>query len=204
MENLNLYENFKSVPDVAKKTIPAGRLKGMTDINPMWRIKSLTEQFGPCGIGWKYTIKDQRLEKGANEEIAAFVTIDLFYLYEGKWSEAIPGVGGSSFVAKEKNGMYQSDECFKMALTDAIGIACKALGMAADVYFQKDRTKYDQTPPAQIPKPGEEVTPELAKLLSDVAMCTTTDELKELWVSNPDFHNSSILKQTINKLKETL
>ncbi|MFA5299979.1 MAG: hypothetical protein WC389_17470, partial [Lutibacter sp.] len=165
------------------------------------------ERFGPCGIGWKYTIKDQRLEKGANEEIAAFVTIDLFYLYEGKWSEAIPGVGGSSFVAKEKNGMYQSDECFKMALTDAIGIACKALGMAADVYFQKDRTKYDQTPPDQIPKPAEKgpkVTPELAKLLSDVAMCTTTDELKELWVSNPDFHNSSILKQTINKLKETL
>ena len=95
---------FKSVPDVAKKTIPAGRLKGMTDINPMWRIKSLTERFGPCGIGWKYTIKDQRLEKGCNDEISAFVSIDLFYMYNGKWSEAIPGIGGSSFVAKEKAG----------------------------------------------------------------------------------------------------
>ena len=204
MENLSLYESFKSVPDVAKKTIPAGRLKGMTDINPMWRIKSLTERFGPCGIGWKYTIKDQRLEKGCNDEISAFVSIDFFYMYNGKWSEAIPGIGGSSFVAKEKSGMYQSDECFKMALTDAIGIACKALGMAADVYFQKDRTKYDQTPQAQIAKPAEEVTPELAKLLSEVAMCTTTDKLKSLWIANPTFHNSSLLKQTINKLKETL
>jgi hypothetical protein len=30
-----------------------------------------------------------------------------------------------------------------MALTDALSVACKALGFAADVYFEKDRTKYD-------------------------------------------------------------
>ena len=48
------------------------------------------------------------------------------------------------FVAKEKSGMYTSDECFKMALTDAISVACKALGVGADVYWDKDKTKYDQ------------------------------------------------------------
>ena len=100
--------------------------------------------------------------------------------------------------------MYQSDECFKMALTDALGTACKTLGMAADVYFQKDRTKYNQIAQAPTQKTAEEVTPELAKLLSEVSMCTTTDELKSLWIANPTFHNSSLLKQTINKLKETL
>lgn len=30
-----------------------------------------------------------------------------------------------------------------MAITDAIGSAAKLLGLAADVYFEKDRTKYD-------------------------------------------------------------
>ena len=39
-----------------------------------------------------------------------------------------------------------------MALTDAISVACKALGMAADVYYERDRSKYDRdegdpTPP---------------------------------------------------------
>lgn len=63
----------------------------------------------------------------------------------GEWSEAIQGIGGSSFVTNEKNGLYTSDECFKMALTDAISVACKALGMGADVYWDKDSTKYDQT-----------------------------------------------------------
>lgn len=142
--NLKIYEAVRKVPQQAMKPIQGGRLKGMTDINPMWRIKALTEQFGPCGIGWKYEITDKRLEKGGGDEIAAFVDIDLYFKHEDKWSEAIPGTGGSSFVAKENKGLYTSDECFKMALTDAISVACKALGFGADVYWDKDKTKYDK------------------------------------------------------------
>lgn len=144
MENLAIYNAVRSVPDSAKRQIGAGRLKGKTDINPMWRLKTLTEQFGPCGIGWKYVITDKRLEQGANGEVAAFLDIDLFVKADGVWSDAIPGTGGSAFVAKEKNGPYTSDECFKMALTDAISVACKALGFGADVYWEADRSKYDK------------------------------------------------------------
>ena len=142
-ENMRLYETFKTTPNEARKQIQAGRLKGFTDINPMWRFKKLTEEFGPCGIGWKYEIVNQRLQPGHGNEVAAFVDILLYYKVDGEWSEGIPGVGGSAFVAQEKNGPHTSDECFKMALTDAIGTACKALGMSADIYFEKDRTKYN-------------------------------------------------------------
>lgn len=152
MENLAIYNAVRSVPDSAKRQIGAGRLKGKTDINPMWRLKTLTEQFGPCGIGWKYVITDKRLEQGANGEVAAFLDIDLFVKVDGAWSEAIPGTGGSAFVAKEKNGPYTSDECFKMALTDAISVACKALGFGADVYWEADRSKYDNPAPVTYPK----------------------------------------------------
>ena len=143
MENLELYRSVAEVPTNAKKPIAAGRLKGKTDINPMWRIEKLTEQFGLCGIGWKYVITDKRLEAGANGEISAFVDIDLYFKYEGTWSEAIPGTGGSAFVANERNGLYTSDECFKMALTDAISVACKALGFGANVYWEAGGSKYD-------------------------------------------------------------
>lgn len=152
MENLAIYNAVRSVPGSAKRQIGAGRLKGKTDINPMWRLKTLTEQFGPCGIGWKYVITDKRLEQGANGEVAAFLDIDLFVKVDGAWSEAIPGTGGSAFVAKEKNGPYTSDECFKMALTDAISVACKALGFGADVYWEADRSKYDKPAPVTSPK----------------------------------------------------
>lgn len=143
--NLDLYNRVRKVPQEAIKSIAAGRLKGMSDINPMWRIKRLTEEFGVCGFGWKYEIIRMWNENGGNGVISSFVHINLFVKMNGEWSEAIQGIGGSSFVINEKNGLYTSDECFKMALTDAISVACKALGMGADVYWDKDSTKYNQT-----------------------------------------------------------
>lgn len=148
-ENMELYIQLQKTPPEAQKCIAAGRLKGMTDINPMWRIKRLTEIFGPCGIGWWYEITDKRIEEGANGEKKAFVDINLFYKWNGEISQPIQGTGGSSFVSAETKGLYTSDECFKMALTDAIGISCKAIGMSADIYFQKDQSKYDLEPEPQ-------------------------------------------------------
>lgn len=141
MGNLDLYNAVRTVPGTAQKKITGGRLNGKTDINPMWRIKSLTEQFGICGIGWKYEIVKLWLEHGT-EEVSAFAQINLYIKQNGEWSDAVPGIGGSSFITKERSGIYVSDECYKMALTDAISVACKALGFGADVYWDKDSTKY--------------------------------------------------------------
>lgn len=145
MDNLKYYNMGREVPAEAKKAITAGRIKGMTDINPMWRIKKLTEMFGACGVGWWYEITDKQIVcDETTKQKAAFVDILLFYKdpESGKDSHGIPGTGGSSFVSQEKNGAYLSDECFKMALTDAISVAAKALGIGADVYFAGDATKY--------------------------------------------------------------
>lgn len=164
MDNLSVYNQVRAVPKEALKEIQAGRLKGKSDINPMWRIKALTEQFGMCGMGWKYVITKQWLEAGGKDEISAFVNIDLFIKVDGVWSDAIPGTGGSSFVANESRGPYMSDECFKMALTDAISVSCKALGFAADVYWNSDSTKYNKPPQqptklAEVPKAQSGVPP---------------------------------------------
>lgn len=135
MENLEIYNQIKEVREEARKKIGGGRLKGMTDIKPMWRIQKLTEIFGVCGFGWKAPIKNKEIIEGANGEKIAIVDIDLYVKIDGKWSEPIEGTGGRNFVAKESNGYYTSDECFKMAYTDAISVACKSLGMGADVYW---------------------------------------------------------------------
>lgn len=165
MENMELYNRLRAVPQEAKTPIGAGRLKGFTDINPMWRIKALTETFGPCGIGWWYRITDKRLE-GSDIEVRAFVDIELQYIWNGQESKPIPGTGGSSFLTKERNGAYTSDECYKMALTDALSVAAKAIGVGADVYYNKDRDKYttvEQEKPhpqeAKAPAPKKPVPP---------------------------------------------
>lgn len=145
-KNLELYNKVRQVPESAQKPIRGGRLKGMTDINPMWRIKTLTDLFGPCGIGWYYEVKDRWIETSmSNDEITANVLISLYIKHDGAWSAPIQGIGGSKLVANEKQGLYVNDECFKMALTDAISVACKALGVGADIYWSNDNTKYNDT-----------------------------------------------------------
>lgn len=145
MSNIALYNRFREVPQEAKKTITGGKLNGFTDINPMWRIKKLTEEFGECGFGWYYD-EVERWKETCGQEVAVFVKIHLYTKRNNEWSAPIVGVGGSKMVQLFKGGevIDFSDEAYKMALTDAISIACKALGMGADVYFANDRTKYDQ------------------------------------------------------------
>lgn len=142
MNNLDLYEKLRAVPQEAIKPILSGRLKGKSDINPMWRIKAMTEVFGACGIGWKYVITKQWAETYGNET-KAYCNIDLFVKVDGKWSDAIQGTGGSSEVTMERNGAYVSDECYKMALTDALSVSMKALGLGADIYFEKGKDTQD-------------------------------------------------------------
>lgn len=151
MTGLELYEKVRTVPENAQREIKGGRLSGKTDINPMWRLKTLTEQFGPCGIGWYY-VPIKKWTEQSGDEIAAFVDIELYIKVDDEWSKPITGTGGSMFVAKESKGLYVSDECYKMATTDAISVACKQLGIGADIYWEADKTKYDK-PEAQPKKP---------------------------------------------------
>ena len=145
--NLELWNKVKAVPDNAQKTITGGKLNGMTDVNPIWRIKTITEQFGVCGIGWYPEIVKIWVEDGAKGEKTANVHMRL-YIYNDqtqKFSQAIDGIGGSKLIATEKGELVTNDECFKMAYTDAFSVCCKMLGVAADVYWQGDKTKYQSS-----------------------------------------------------------
>ena len=143
MDNLEIYSRVCEVPGNAQKKIAAGRLKGFTDINPMWRIKKLTEVFGACGIGWYTDDINHWLEDGADGTKTAHVTLNLYFKVDDEWSKPVFGIGGASYISNEKSGAYTSDECFKMAYTDALSVACKALGFGADVYWEAGRSKYN-------------------------------------------------------------
>ncbi len=177
MGNLDIYEKVRSVPENAQKEIKAGRLKGMTDINPMWRIKTLTELFGVCGVGWKSQIVRTWLDEGANGEIVTNVEILLYIKVDGEWSEGIAGIGGSKLVTKETSGLYTNDECYKSAYTDALSVACKALGIGADIYWNEN-TKYSGN--------GEDKNEEPLTYESALALVLTFGQykgetLKDIW-----------------------
>ena len=143
-ENMRFYGQVQDTPKEAQKSFNNGRFSG-TDINPMWRIKKLTELFGPCGTGWwTQNVKYNFVNSPDTKEIAVFCELELVYVDPETSTESKPvyGVGGNTFVAARSKGLQASDEAMKMAYTDALSIACKALGFSHDIYYQADRTKY--------------------------------------------------------------
>ena len=179
MDKMAIYNAVRNVPENAKKSFNNGSFSG-TDINPMWRLKTLTEQFGPCGAGWYYEVVSERCEEH-HDMVMAIVDIKLYWNVTGDWanptwSAPIYGTGGNKLVSTTKSGMKSSDEGYKMALTDALSVACKALGIGADVYFEKDATsKYSEY--YTQPKPMT-VTHKPTSAMITVLMNKTTDDQK--------------------------
>lgn len=143
------YKALSTPPDMALKTIQFGALKGKSEINPQWKIQVMTEQFGLCGVGWKFEIASTDVRPLDDGTILLFMQVNLYVKDGDKWSEAIPGCGGDFIVDKNKNGLVANDEAYKMCLTDALGNAFKCVGVAADVYLGLCDTKYSKQEAAQ-------------------------------------------------------
>ena len=205
--NLSIFNKVRKVPDNALKQINAGRLKGMSDVNPVWRILAMTDTFGVCGVGWKYEITKQWTETYGNE-IKGFCNINMFIKVDGEWSDAIPGTGGASFVAMERNGAYVSDEVYKMALTDALSVAMKSIGVAADIYFSKGAdlgTKYainEQAANGSLPT--QSTDPNLESILANIKAARNTDELKQIWDDCYTYQSNAIFKGAMSARKKEL
>lgn len=184
MNEMKLWDAVKQPPPEVLKKILGGRLSGMTDIKPQWRYEKATEQFGPCGFGWKYTVDKKWLEPGANEEVVAFADISLYVKIDDQWSEAIPGHGGSKFIAREKintpdERLYTSDEAYKMAVTDALSVSFKQLGFGADVHMGRwDGSKYSLSETVDEGKVAD------WQIACKDAAEGTHEEFKKWWPSN--------------------
>ena len=156
------WEQVSKPPKHALKQISGGRLKGMTDINPQWRYQVMTEAYGPCGVGWKYSI-DKTWTEEYKQEVLVYAQVSLYIATTDPltgWSEPIPGIGGSRVVTSEKNGLYVSDEGYKMAVTDALSVAMKMLGVASDIYMGLwDGSKYHDYKGKQTQEPKGKRTP---------------------------------------------
>jgi hypothetical protein len=197
-DNMKIYEALATPPNDAVKTIGAGKLKGFSDINPQWRYEALTNLFGPCGVGWKYTIDNWHTQEVSTGETMVFVQVSLYIKDGDKWSEPIPAFGGDFLVKQDRNGIHGNDEGFKMAITDALGTACKMIGVAADIYrgliakgasdSKYARREYQSQPPAV--NNGQDA-------MKQAALKGLSERVKALGVSNTEVTN--IIHRQYNK-----
>lgn len=186
-DNLRFYSQACEVPEDALKKIMAGRLRGMSDVNPMWRMKRMTEIFGPVGFGWKYTIDKQWVEV-YGEEVKCFCNVSLYVRdpQTKEWSDAIPGNGGSAIVSKEKNGIYVNDEGYKMALTDALSIAMKPLGIGAKIWYGPKATghnesKYEAATRVDDAASASNSEADMKTAIAEIKAASSIEEYKKIW-----------------------
>lgn len=190
-ENLKIWNAVKQPPPEVLREIKGGRLKGKTDISPQWRYRVMTETFGVCGIGWKYTVDRLWSEQCSADQVFAFAQVSVYVKTDDKWSDAIPGQGGSMLIEKESSGLYSSDEGYKMAITDALSVAFKVLGVAADVYMGMwDGAKYANAQP--------NLTPYVTQIVN-----ATAETLKPIFLEMAeDFRRDPDSLDILTKLKD--
>lgn len=205
MENLEIYEKSRVCPPNALRPIQGGKLKGKSDINPVWRIKQLTELFGPCGIGWKLCNTKYWTEPGADGAVSAWCSTELKIKVDGEWSDGIEGVGGSMLVELERGKLVTNDEAFKMANTDAISVCCKMLGFAADVYWEADRTKYTSStePPAPV-EPARYICSHCGKEITAVINKGTRYSPEEIKVRSGETYGRSLCWECMKLAQQEL
>lgn len=191
MDNLSYYNAFRQPPQEALKEFDNGTFKG-TDINTMWRIKALTEKFGPVGKGW-YFVPLRTWTETNGDETYVFAEINLYVNYDGEWGKPIYGIGGNKLITYVKSKDYYkgSDEAYKMAVTDAFGNACKYLGIGADVYWDNDKSKYTAADEAK--RIEEEIKKTVRKKIIEIVQPKeiTAQELREI----AEIHNCLKLAQ---------
>ncbi len=131
-DNLRIWSALeKTDPKHTKSFTRAGGFKG-TAMRPIWMTRRLTEQFGPCGTGWGMT-KPEFQVVPATDETLVFCTIGLWY---ENVDNMVYGVGGDKVVTKRQSGqVFNNDEAFKSAYTDALSNAMKQIGVGADIHM---------------------------------------------------------------------
>jgi len=130
---------FKTDSRFTKEFRRAGGFSG-TDINPTYRMAVMTEEFGPCGLGWGWNIEDRWSEQ-FGDRCYAFVQCSIWYKLDYGSEEVICTTG--SQIGGTEYGRTP-DEAYKMAVTDAIGKCMTSLGLSADIYMQQYDSKYQR------------------------------------------------------------
>lgn len=137
-DNLAIWNAVEATdPAFTKQFSKGGGFKG-TATNATYLIKKATNQFGPIGIGWGWTILEEKIVEGAasgtHVDKLHYLKLKLWYIWNGQRGE-IEHFGQTMLVGKNKNGPFTDEEAPKKSLTDALSKAMSTLGFAADIHL---------------------------------------------------------------------
>lgn len=185
-DNLTLWNTVEKTPPSHVKEITGKSYRGSSP-KPHYLIHKATETFGPCGIGWGFTIADERVEEGAGGEKMHFARVRVWFKWNGERGE-VEHVGGTQFSGIRKSGQPFTDEdAPKKSVTDALVKALSMIGFAGDIFMGRyDDSKYvnelrdeerqaANSQPAAKPASSAHQKRELEEIERDLLDCRTID-----------------------------
>ena len=166
--NLHIWDEVKNTNPQFTKAFKRDGWEG-TAIDSLHTIQRATELFGPCGLGWGYSILDENIVTDpVSHDLLHFLRVELWWSYEGEEGKVI-GQGGTKMAYTTGDGYrITDDDAVKKSLTDAITNAFAKLGFSADVrlgmfddvkYVEAMRKKFGNKP-ADPPPDEPETLPE--------------------------------------------
>lgn len=142
-ENMRIWGAVEKTDPAATKAATVSGQK-ITSISGQHMVKRATEIFGPAGLGWGWTVLEERFDQGGQirndkgellgHEVGHTVRIRLWYERDGKRGE-VEQYGCTPFAYRSKWGVSTDTEAPKKSLTDAIKKGLAMLGFSADIFL---------------------------------------------------------------------
>ena len=142
-QNMAIWSQVEKTDPAATKSAKVNGQQ-ITSISGQHMIKRATEVFGPVGIGWGWSVVEERFDQGGEirndkgeligREAGHTVRICLWFKQGGERGE-VEQYGCTPFTYKSKWGVTTDTEAPKKSLTDAIKKALAMLGFSADIFL---------------------------------------------------------------------
>ncbi|WP_218174623.1 hypothetical protein [Pseudomonas sp. IPO3774] len=144
--NMQIWEKVSTTDTRYTKAAEVGGQK-ITSLNGTAMIMKATEVFGPVGIGFGWSVMEERFDEGSEmvsgegdkrlvlgRELNHTIKIRFWFELDGKRGE-IEQYGCTRYLYKSKFGTTTDGEAPKKSLTDAIKKSLSMLGFSADVFL---------------------------------------------------------------------
>jgi hypothetical protein len=142
MDKKTLWNRVYVTDPAAVKKI-TGKDYGGSSPSPYWIIERLTDEFGPCGIGWGFNVVNERFERFSDTDTLHIACVRMWYELDGKRGE-LEQMGQTKGSYVTSKGAFKVDEdAPKKSVTDALVKCASYLGFAGDIFSGRwDDSKY--------------------------------------------------------------
>lgn len=144
--NMSIWDQVEKTDTRFVKDAKVGGQQ-ITSLNGTAMIMKATEVFGPVGIGFGWTVTEERFDKGAemfmgegDKRVSLGFELNhtikvLFWFKHGGERGELEQYGCTPYLYKSKYGTTTDGEAPKKSLTDAIKKSLSMLGFSADVFL---------------------------------------------------------------------